>query len=85
MINVVFKDWAKQLNSQEVSESTKSAILYYMYKEHQKLEPQTKEYFDLLTEIETTIEDLLSPSICSDISRRFSSSSVPNNSKVHCI
>ena len=59
MINVVFKDWAKQLNSREVSESTKSVILYYMYKEHQKLEPQTKEYFDLLTEIETTIEDLL--------------------------
>lgn len=56
---MVFEEWAKKLNSQEVSDSAKSAILYYMYKEHQNLEPQTKEYFDLLTEVETALTDLL--------------------------
>ncbi len=59
MISVVFEEWAKKLNLQEVSDSAKSAILYYMYKEHQNLEPQTKEYFDLLTEVETALTDLL--------------------------
>ena len=56
---MVFEEWAKKLNSQEVSDSTKSAILYYMHKEHQNLEPQTKEYFDLLTEVETALTDML--------------------------
>jgi len=59
VIEMVFEDWKDKLKSQSISDYTKSAILYYMYKEGYKLEPQTREYFDLVISIENTITDLL--------------------------
>lgn len=55
----IFTKWSQFLNDPNVSDLTKSAILYYLYKEKQPLDSHIATYFETVDKIERIVDNLL--------------------------